>query len=909
MDLDLSFGGGGLTPNDDGDVDTGPNGFQNFPVLTSVSVTNTDAEVMGMLDSQPSITYRVEFFGNDAIDPSNYGEGKTFLGASDVTTDASGHAAFDLTFPLVPGSLRVTSIATDPSGNTSEFSTSVGQLLNISTRLRVLGGDNVLIGGFIVVGAEPKKVLVRGIGPSLGNFGVGEPLADPTLELHSGTAPFSPVMTTGKPINKSRSKRPCSNRRMISSRSSLRRCRQTDGAGYTAIVRGKNGTTGVGLVEAYDLDSEANSKLANISTRGFVDTGDNVLIGGFILSGGSGHVIVRAIGPSLTDFGVMGALQNPTLELHDGFGNTLSSNDDWKESQQTEIMATGLQPSNDLESAIDATLPPGGYTAIVRGKNDTSGVGLVEIYRLNLGTRGQSPAGQARRIGPGSVHGFCFLEILEISVRAPLPMILFPVRRHLLPALLLPFALAAFTPVAHGYALEKTTWPSGTVLTLQMQLGPLNQTLRDGSQSWNEAAVPAIAAWNAEMKNVQLAAVMDSTVPISSGDGVNSVFFDSKFFGQSFGTGVLAVTYYSYQGSTFQEADIIFNTAQSFDSYRDDLIFDSKGKCVCDIQRVFLHELGHALGLNHPDGAGQQVDAIMNSVVSNASQLTVDDQAGIHSLYGTPVPNPTPTPTPSPETPSRLVNISTRMRVGLGEEVLIGGFIIQGDQLKKVILRAIGPSLTAAGVTGALADPKMELRDSAGGFIDGDDDWQESLDSGEIISSGLAPSDPNEAAVVARLAPGSYTVIVSGANNTSGIGLVESYTLDTSATHAANISTRGRVGTGDEALIGGFIVGGQTSKTIIVRALGPSLGTLGVAGALADPAVELHNGDGALIASNDNWNESPQQSEISASGFAPSDARECALLATLAPGGYTAIVRGADGGEGIGLVEIYDLDQ
>ena len=148
-------------------------------------------------------------------------------------------------------------------------------------------------------------------------------------------------------------------------------------------MSGKNGGTGVGLVEAYDLDTAANSKLANISTRGFVDTVDNVLIGGFILSAGSSDVIVRAIGPSLTGSGVLGALQDPTLELHDSNGALLASDDNWKDSQQTEIEATGIPPSNNLESAIVASLPSGSYTAIVRGKNDTTGVGLVEIYSLN----------------------------------------------------------------------------------------------------------------------------------------------------------------------------------------------------------------------------------------------------------------------------------------------------------------------------------------------------------------------------------------------------------------------------------------------------------------------------------------------------------------------------------------------
>jgi hypothetical protein len=201
---------------------------------------------------------------------------------------------------------------------------------------------------------------------------------------------------------------------------------------------------------------------------------------------------------------------------------------------------------------------------------------------------------------------------------------------------------------------------------------------------------------------------------------------------------------------------------------------------------------------------------------------------------------------------------------------------------------------------GALQDPKLELHDATDALLDSNNNWQDSLDAGEIIASTTAPTDPQEVAIVARLAPGNYTSIVSGANNTTGIELVESYILDTSGSHGANISTRGHVGFGDEALIGGFIVGGNTSKTILVRALGPSLAASAGGSVLVDPQVELYDGDGQVIASNDNWNSGSQVSEIIATGIPPEVPLESALIATVAPGDYTAVVSGLTAAQALG---------
>ena len=257
---------------------------------------------------------------------------------------------------------------------------------NISTRLSVQTDDNVLIGGFIITGTQPKKVILRAIGPSLANANPPVPgaLADPILELHE---PDGTVITNDNWMDAP------NKQEIIDStipptdplESAIVATVPANNSAYTAIVRGVNNTTGVALVEAYDLDRTVDSKLANISTRGPVQTGDNVLIGGFIVLGSSPQkVIVRAIGPSLANAvpPVQGALANPTLDLVNPDGSILVSNDNWRTTQEAEIIATTIPPTDPLESAIVATLPPNAYTAIVRGVNGTTGIALVEVYAL-----------------------------------------------------------------------------------------------------------------------------------------------------------------------------------------------------------------------------------------------------------------------------------------------------------------------------------------------------------------------------------------------------------------------------------------------------------------------------------------------------------------------------------------------
>ncbi len=259
--------------------------------------------------------------------------------------------------------------------------------------------------------------------------------------------------------------------------------------------------------------------------------------------------------------------------------------------------------------------------------------------------------------------------------------------------------------------------------------------------------------------------------------------------------------------------------------------------------------------------------------------------------------------TDGPAASAQPLNISTRAEIGTGDNVLIGGFIITGNNPKNVILRAIGPSLLLDGV---LADPVLELHEPDGTVVT-NDNWRDSQEE-EITDTGLAPANDFESAIVATLAPGAYTAIVSGQGGGTGVGLVEAYDLDALAdSELANISTRGVVGTGDNVMIGGFILGGPIGNTtVVVRGIGPSLGVQGVADALSDPTIDLYDSQGALLASNDNWQDT-QQAELEASGLAPNDASEAAILMDLSPGAYTAILRGKGDTTGVGLVEAYNL--
>jgi len=344
--------------------------------------TDLDATVATLAGEGITITlYRLDTFGlyyRMATNPGDYGFTNIFDSAQGEDVNPDEYLFWDDIHPTTAGHYQ---LAAEANALLSGTALPAAQALNLSTRLNVGTDDNVLIGGFIISGTDSKEVIVRGLGPSLTVNGVPlpDPLADPAIDLYQGA---TLIMSNNNWKDSQEAEIEATGIPPTDDLEAAIVATLAPGS-YTAILRGNDGGTGNGLVEVYDLDTTVKSTLANTSTRGLVQTGDNVLIGGFIVGDGeTDTVVIRAIGPSLADQEVADPLQDPTLDLYNSDGAVIMSNDNWRDSQETLLQSSGLTPTNDFESAIITSLAAGEYTAIVRGKNDTTGVALVEIFNL-----------------------------------------------------------------------------------------------------------------------------------------------------------------------------------------------------------------------------------------------------------------------------------------------------------------------------------------------------------------------------------------------------------------------------------------------------------------------------------------------------------------------------------------------
>lgn len=327
-----------------------------------------------------------------------------------------------------------------------------------------------------------------------------------------------------------------------------------------------------------------------------------------------------------------------------------------------------------------------------------------------------------------------------------------------------------------------------------------------------------------------------------------------------------------------------------------------------------------AAGLNGPHGIAFNASGDLFTADYNSGAIFRFTPSGMRSTFAIGLANPANLhfePARNGTTANNLLNLSTRAFVGTGSGVLIGGFILQGTASSTLVIRAIGPSLAARGVSDALEDPFLEVYNSAGTLLVANDNWQTGPDAASIQAAGLALDSPLEAAVRVNLAAGAYTAIVRGVGDSTviggtqpgltGVGLVELYDFKLSANRAANISTRGNVLAGDGVMIAGCIIGGTEAKELVFRALGPSLRNQGVNDAVGNPQLQLVNSQGTVLAANDDWQDGPDAVVIAARGLGPDSPLESAIRAILPPGSYTAIESPAPQDSGIGLVEFYDL--
>lgn len=470
-----------------------------------------------------------------------------------------------------------------------------------------------------------------------------------------------------------------------------------------------------------------------------------------------------------------------------------------------------------------------------------------------------------------------------------------------------------------GVNADTGVWPNGTI-NYQIRLGgTASGALIDGSSSWTTVVQSAFDEWNQHIANVQFTGVEAAVGGQNEDDNINDLFFSDTVYGESFGGSTLAVTLNRFQGFDRPlprvEADIVFNTNdKNWNSYRGNWRFDPE-----DLRRVLIHELGHALGLDHPDDIGQSVSAVMNAVAGDIDTAVTDDIQGAQSLYGASGGGGGGGGGGGSVSGGKLSNLSVRAKTGGQFGTLILGFAIAGAP-KEVLIRGMGPTIGDFGVPNPIPDPRLDMVLNGGAF-DEADDWVNESNSTQISLRGaelgaLAPTSNLEAILLRSVDPNPYTVLVRDFNDSTGEVLIEAYDADalSASGRLSNLSTRTEVGGEAGILTAGFVIAGTGNVTLLIRGVGPTLSDFGVSNVVGDPTlVVIRSSDQARVGSNERWDDNNafnlRTTAQTVGAFAlRENSLDAALLITLPPGSYTVQMNsGANGTPGNGLIEIYEV--
>ncbi|XOV89507.1 MAG: FG-GAP-like repeat-containing protein [Pseudomonadota bacterium] len=743
----------------------------------------------------------------------------------------------------------------------------VTRLQNLAVRGFVGTGDDVLIGGLVITGSMPKTVVIRARGPALAEAGLADVLADPELALFQGAAILD--SNNDWATHPGVDLIPADLKPADYPSEAIIATTLPPGA-YTAIVSGHNESTGIGLVEMFEVNDTGYTRLQNISARAFTGAGDRVAIGGLVISGPTAKkVVIRAKGPSLVEAGVQDSLFNPMLTIFSG-SKAIMQNDNWDSNANAgkACIPLDLQPDNWLESAVFLNLQPGAYTAIMEGADGGSGIGIVEVFEVleEVSTSSIDCDTDTDSDGvPDAVDDFPFdgAEMIDTDQDGI------------------------------GNNADTDDDNDGVLDVNDALPYDAKESVDTDSDGVGDAA-DAFPTDRAESKDTDRDGIGNVADLDDDNDGVpdtqDTFPFDATESVDTDGDGLgdNADTDDDNDGVLDVNDDFPLDATESVDTDGDGIgnnaDTDDDGDGIPDAEEVAPLEKMDTDG----DGIGDNLD-------------TDDDNDGILDSEDI-----APLDSAVPWSTSRLFSMSTRGYVGSGDNVMIGRFTINGTEPKPVILRALGTDLALHGVWGALADPELALFSGAT-LLDSNDNW-ESHPGANLIPENLKPSHSVEAAIVTTLDPGTYTVIVGGRDSTEGLAVLEMTELNSSSEiRIEELATRAYVGNGDDVLISGFMIAGPSARKVVIRALGPSLTEQGVPGALANPELAIFSG-ASFIKTNDDW-ESPDNSdkENIPLSLRPTNSLEAAVYMELEPGPYTAIVVGVDGGTGVGIVEVIEV--